>query len=113
PAAGGHDDGDRRAAHNALIGHIWAFLRDFLQTRNRRADGPNVTRPAVTIVIPAWNAVKMTMSCLTTLRDTLGPDDQVVVVDNGSTDGTPAFLATQSWVEVVTHEQNEGFAAGC
>jgi O-methyltransferase/8-demethyl-8-(2,3-dimethoxy-alpha-L-rhamnosyl)tetracenomycin-C 4'-O-methyltransferase len=67
----------------------------------------------VTIVIPAWNAVKMTMSCLTTLHDTLGPDDQVVVVDNGSVDGTAAFLATQPWVEVVTHEQNEGFAAGC
>ncbi len=67
----------------------------------------------MTIVIPAWNAVNTTMSCLKTLRDTLGPDDQVVVVDNGSRDGTPAFLASQPWVEVVTHERNEGFAAGC
>jgi O-methyltransferase len=72
-----------------------------------------VTRRAVTIVIPAWNAVKMTMGCLKTLPDTLGPDDQVVVVDNGSTDGTPEFLATQPWVQVVTHDQNVGFAAGC
>src|SRR5689334_2856029 len=72
-----------------------------------------VTRPAVTIVIPVWNAVKMTMSCLSALRDTLGPDDQVVVVDNGSRDETPAFLASQPGVEVVTHAQNEGFGAGC
>jgi GT2 family glycosyltransferase/predicted O-methyltransferase YrrM len=72
-----------------------------------------VTRPAVTIVIPVWNAVETTMSCLTMLRDTLGPDDQVVVVDNGSRDDTPAFLTAQPWVEVVTHERNEGFAAGC
>jgi len=55
----------------------------------------------------------MTMSCLKTLRDTLGPDDQVVVVDNGSRDETAAFLASVEWVEVVTHQQNEGFAAGC
>src|SRR5690349_675605 len=53
------------------------------------------------------------MSCLETLRDTLGPDDQVVVVDNGSRDETAAFLASAGWVEVVTHEQNKGFAAGC
>src|SRR5689334_16143805 len=79
----------------------------------RPADARSVTRPAVTIVIPAWNAVDMTRSCLETLRDTLGRDDQVVVVDNGSRDGTPALLAAQPWVEVVTHAQNEGFAAGC
>lgn len=77
------------------------------------ADGFDMTRPAVTIVIPAWNAVAMTRSCLAALRPTLGPDDQVVVVDNGSRDDTPSFLASQPWVDVVTHEENLGFAAGC
>jgi GT2 family glycosyltransferase len=72
-----------------------------------------LARPAVTIVIPAWNAVKMTRNCLLALRPTLGPDDQVVVVDNGSEDETAEILAAQDWIDVVTNEKNEGFAAGC
>jgi O-methyltransferase/8-demethyl-8-(2,3-dimethoxy-alpha-L-rhamnosyl)tetracenomycin-C 4'-O-methyltransferase len=72
-----------------------------------------MTRPAVTIVIPVWNAAQTTSNCLSVLRRTLGPDDQVVVVDNGSRDATPQVLARHDWIEVVTHEENQGFAGGC
>ena len=70
-------------------------------------------RPAVTIVIPVWNAVQTTRNCLAALEITLGPDDQVVVVDNGSRDETPAELAARRWINVVTLDRNQGFAAGC
>jgi GT2 family glycosyltransferase/tetratricopeptide (TPR) repeat protein len=85
------------------------------------ADVSNVTsiavagpgRPAATIVIPAWNAWEHTERCLESLRPTLGRTDQVVVVDNGSTDETRESLATYRWLEVVANDENQGFARGC
>lgn len=70
-------------------------------------------RPSATIVIPAWNEWALTRACLETLRPTLSLRDKVVVVDNGSVDGTAAGLQAYSWVQVVSHPENLGFAAGC
>ena len=70
-------------------------------------------RPPATIVIPAWNEWGLTRDCLASLRPTLGVHDTVVVVDNGSRDGTAAGLAKHRWVRVVTNEENRGFAAAC
>lgn len=71
-------------------------------------------RPPVSIVIPAWNLARVTEACLEALLPTVGSEDQVIVVDNGSTDETPAILERFSdRVEVVTHARNLGFAAGC
>ena len=50
-------------------------------------------RSPATIVILAWNAWESTQACLDSLSPTLGVRDQVVVVDNGSTDATPAGWA--------------------
>jgi GT2 family glycosyltransferase/tetratricopeptide (TPR) repeat protein/glycosyltransferase involved in cell wall biosynthesis len=77
------------------------------------AIGSGTARPAATIVIPAWNAWEHTERCLLSLRPTLGQRDQVVVVDNGSTDGTRAALAAHGWLDVVANEENQGFARGC
>ena len=70
-------------------------------------------RPAASIVILAWNAWPMTRGCLDSLRDTVGVDDEVIVVDNGSTDGTLAALRAYPWVKVVRNDDNRGFAGGC
>jgi GT2 family glycosyltransferase/tetratricopeptide (TPR) repeat protein len=75
--------------------------------------GPGADRLAASIVIPAWNAWDHTRRCLQSLGTTLGPSDQVVVVDNGSTDGTGQALAAYPWVEVVANKENRGFAGGC
>lgn len=72
-----------------------------------------MSRAPVTIAILAWNSWNTTKACLESLRPTLGIRDQVVVVDNGSTDGTPAGLKMHPWVEVVTNAKNRGFAGGC
>lgn len=77
------------------------------------AGGSAGGRPVATIVIPAWNAWKHTERCLRSLRPTLGPKDQVVVVDNGSSDETRESLAAYGWLEVVANEENRGFARGC
>ena len=68
-------------------------------------------RPTATVVIPVWNRFDQTERCLRSLRPTLGPGDRVVVVDNGSTDGTAAGLIAFPWVTVLTNATNRGFAA--
>lgn len=70
-------------------------------------------RPSVSIVIPAWNEWEMTRACLETLRPTLGARDEVIVVDNGSTDGTAQGLKRYGWAKIVSHPENLGFAGGC
>jgi GT2 family glycosyltransferase/tetratricopeptide (TPR) repeat protein len=72
-----------------------------------------VSRPAASIIIPAWNGWELTRICLDALRPTLGIHDEVIVVDNGSVDGTAAGLRRYPWARVVTHEENRGFAGGC
>ncbi|SOD71285.1 GT2 family glycosyltransferase [Jatrophihabitans sp. GAS493] len=73
-----------------------------------------MSRLPVSIVVPVWNAVEVTLQCLAALRPTLGPADQVIVVDDGSSDPTAAALAERAdWLEVVTHPANLGFAAAC
>lgn len=69
--------------------------------------------PRVTVAILAWNAWEYTARCLASLRTTLRDGDQVVVVDNGSSDLTGALLKRYPWVHVLTNEVNQGFAKGC
>src|SRR5436190_19901719 len=72
-----------------------------------------MSRPPATIVIPVWNQWELTRACLESLRPTLGVRDQVVIIDNGSEDGTAAGLRQYSWATVVTNEVNRGFAVAC
>ncbi len=67
-------------------------------------------RNPATIVVPAWNAWEQTQACLESLRPTLGVQDQVIVVDNGSVDTTSTRLKLFSWAEVVTNPSNLGVA---
>jgi GT2 family glycosyltransferase len=69
--------------------------------------------PSVSVVIPTWNGRAMLDLALASLeRQSLAPLE-VIVVDNGSTDGTVEWLhERRPRVEVVALEANAGFAAG-
>lgn len=58
--------------------------------------------PLVSVVIPAWNAADTLPSTLETVFAQTWPSVQVVVVDDGSTDGTADVLA--SYGEQITWE---------
>ena len=67
-------------------------------------------RPPATVVVPVWNAWEQTQACLESLRPTLGVQDQVIVVDNGSTDATSSRLKLFSWADIETNDTNLGIA---
>lgn len=67
----------------------------------------------VAVVIPNWNGLKWLAPCLQSLRQQSYRDFKTIVVDNGSTDGSVAFLRDQfPDVILCPLPQNLGFAAG-
>jgi hypothetical protein len=71
-----------------------------------------VSPRSATLVVLAWNRWALTRRCLDSLRATDLTDAEVVVVDNGSTDETPAALASYGWVKVIRNPTNLGYVGG-
>ena len=68
----------------------------------------------VAIVIVCYNGVADTLECLESLSCLTYPGVQIVVVDNGSSDGTAARVRDAAYknVHVVETSENLGFAGG-
>lgn len=67
----------------------------------------------VSIIVLTWNCLDVTRNCLRTLLDeTNHPDFEVVVVDNGSTDGTADYVRSLEGVRLIENGENLGFARG-
>lgn len=64
------------------------------------------------IVIPVFNKAALTRHCLSTLQASLGGagEGEVIVIDNASSDETPAMLAEFGWLTVIRNDENRGFA---
>lgn len=72
----------------------------------------------VSIVIPVWNRLDFTRMCLDALYRTLLVEDvpfEVIVIDNGSSDGTQEFFKSCSYraLHVLRNPENLGFARAC
>ncbi len=66
----------------------------------------------VMVIIPNYNGVRMLDACLRALHVQTYDDLQIVVVDNGSQDGSVAFIGTSfPAVRVIRFTTNRGFAA--
>jgi GT2 family glycosyltransferase len=69
--------------------------------------------PRVSIVILNWNGFEVTRDCLESLEKIDYPRFSVVLVDNGSTDGSAdKLLNLFPWITVIRNEQNLGFTGG-
>ncbi len=62
----------------------------------------------VTFVIPVFNHLDYTIRCLESLNRAGVPDTAIVIVDNGSTDGTQAFLSGRPSLRVFRNPTNLG-----
>lgn len=68
-------------------------------------------RRPVTIIIVTWNGLDFTRACLDSIKSVTGHDNyEVIVVDNGSGDGTIPYLQALDWVTVLPQDVNLGFA---
>lgn len=66
------------------------------------------------IIIPTYNGLTLTRSCIESIRRHSRPGTyEIIVVDNGSTDGTFAWLRSQPDVRVIRNDANEGFPRAC
>jgi GT2 family glycosyltransferase len=67
--------------------------------------------PSVSVIIVTWNGKSLLDASLSALRKQTDPNWQIIVVDNGSSDGTTDFVQDSfSGVEVVTLPKNLGFS---
>lgn len=68
--------------------------------------------PLVVTVIPNWNLKEDLLECLDSLLKSSYIDQLIVVVDNGSTDGSPDLIAARyPQVHLIRLAENRGYAA--
>lgn len=79
------------------------------RSARRRSWPAESLRPTTTVLVPAHNEEKVLGRCLAAVAAQLGPTDRIIVVDDGSTDGTAA-VACRYPVEVIS-QAKQGKAA--
>jgi N-acetylglucosaminyl-diphospho-decaprenol L-rhamnosyltransferase len=73
-----------------------------------------VAEPALAVVVVTHESAAYVGDTLRTLSDQLREDDELIVVDNASSDGTPeAARAAAPGAVVLEQRDNLGFAGGC
>jgi GT2 family glycosyltransferase len=71
-------------------------------------------QPAVAAVVVNWNNAALTTACVESLLASRYANLRVIVVDNGSTDGSADEIAWRlPSAELLRSERNRGFAGGC
>jgi GT2 family glycosyltransferase len=71
-------------------------------------------KPLVSIIIPHFNGKEILNNCLQSLENTTHENKEVILVDNGSTDGSVEFAEKNfPWIQVVRKYKNLGYAGGC
>lgn len=74
---------------------------------------PMTDWPLVYVVLLAWNHLGDTIECLESIRRMQYPNIRLLLVDNGSTDGTADHIRTHyPDVEVIISAENVGIARG-
>lgn len=68
--------------------------------------------PLVSIVVLSWNTLAETAECLAAIRRLRYLRKQIIVVDNGSLDGSKEYLRAQADLLLIDLPVNRGFAGG-
>ncbi len=90
---------------------VSAWLAERLKDMLARAPLPG-KHALATIVVPCWNQLHMTKRCLRHIQEWTSGPFEAIIVDNGSTDGTAAYvrLLKDKRFRVIGNETNLGFA---
>jgi len=69
---------------------------------------------AISVIIPHYNGKKILRNCLNSLMKNNLENIEILVIDNGSTDGSQEMLRSDfSNVKLIENEENAGYAGGC
>ena len=69
--------------------------------------------PEISVIIPNWNGKHFLSDCLGALARQTFQDFETILVDNGSTDGSPEFVRTEfPGVTLIALPNNLGFTGG-
>ncbi len=67
----------------------------------------------LSFILPIWNGAQLIGACLRSLEPQLQPGDEVIAVDNSSTDGTPDLIAHDfPRVRLMRMDRNLGYGGG-
>jgi GT2 family glycosyltransferase len=81
--------------------------------RTSHEEPARAAAPLASIVIPNWNGIEHLPGCLDSLRKQTYNNTEVILVDNGSTDGSQALVTGQyPEVRLVALERNLGLTGG-
>ena len=106
------------AARNAAARRSFAVEQTWSHRGEQLLEGlAKIELPRVSVIILTFNNLDLTRACLdSVLKRSDYPNLEVIVVDNASTDGTPAYLEAfgqrHPEVRMVLNSENLGFAAG-
>lgn len=76
-----------------------------------KSDRPTAPSSSIGAVVVTYNRLLLLQECITAIRSQTRPADEIIVVNNGSTDGTAEWLATQPDLTVIT-QPNSGSSGG-
>ena len=65
------------------------------------------------IIIPTYNALEYTKKCLRSIRTFTEFPYEIIIVDNGSTDGTQEYIKKQKGIKLLETKTNLGYAGAC
>jgi len=102
-----------------------AMLSDLQENFNSSVDmktleepeTPQLTQsenPAVSVIVPNWNGMRFVGMCLDSLAKLHFKNFEVIVIDNGSIDGSRELIEEKyPWVKLIKLPYNKGFAIAC
>ncbi|WP_026506410.1 glycosyltransferase [Butyrivibrio sp. MC2013] len=67
----------------------------------------------ISVIILSYNQKDLMKQCLEAVKKEISPEDEIIVVDNASTDGVVDFLRDQDGIRLIESGDNVGFAPGC
>ncbi len=80
------------------------------------AKNNSISAPLTSVIVLTYNQLAYTKQCLESIKAHTPEPHELIIVDNGSTDGTLIYLqdyiSNHENVKVIANKENKGFAAG-
>jgi GT2 family glycosyltransferase len=92
---------------------LWNKVQESGRDIRMNKDDSHLKPPRVTVVVVNWNGKHLLGECLDSLRAQTYQNTEVILVDNGSHDGSVAYVEERyPEVRLIVLQENRGFAGG-